>query len=255
MSAVVPSRVLILQHTRAEPPGLVARALEARGLALKTIRTFEGDSVPREMGDAVGLLVMGGPMGVGDADRLAHLREELTLIERSLARGCPVLGICLGSQLLAHVLGAKVTTASRKEIGWHRVTLSQDGLVDPLFKGLESSFVALHWHGDAFDPPVGATLLARSELTECQAFRRGTAYGLLFHMEVTDEIVAAMVKAFAGELESAGLLPAEVLEGARGHLASLSERGRRVFAGLSRRVRVRRRCRRGVARATLRERR
>src|SRR4051812_2584496 len=120
MNSGVPSRVLVLQHARAEPPGLVARALENKGIALTTVRTFEGDSVPRDVGDAAGLLVMGGPMCIGDANRLAHLRDELVLIERSLARRCPVLGICLGSQLLAHVLGAKVSTADRKEIGWLR---------------------------------------------------------------------------------------------------------------------------------------
>jgi len=228
----VSSHVLVVQHVAAEQPGLVALALEAKGLTLKFVRIFEGEAAPRELGDAAGLLVMGGPLGVGDADRIAHLRDEFRLIEQGLDRRCPVLGICLGSQLLAHVLGAKVTTASRREIGWHRVTLSQDGLIDPLFKGLESSFFALHWHGDVFELPAGATSLARSELTEHQAFRHGTsAYGLLFHMEVTGEIVDAMVEEFARELEGAGLTPGAILEGAREHLASLSERGRRVFAG------------------------
>jgi GMP synthase (glutamine-hydrolysing) len=171
-------------------------------------------------------------MGVYEAERFPYLRDEMKLIEQALEKGCPVLGVCLGSQLLARVLGAEVKKGPRKEIGWHRVTLTEDGLLDPLFKGLESSFVAFHWHGDVFDVPAGAASLARSEVTSCQAFRHGTsAYGVLFHMEVTADIVAAMVQAFPEDMREAGVTAEGILDDAADHLASLAERGSRVFAG------------------------
>jgi len=230
-SPVADPSVLVLQHADHETPGLVGQALQAKRIGLEFVRAHRGEPVPRELGDAVGLLVMGGPMGVYEADRYPHLRDELRLIEVALSEGRPVLGICLGSQLVAHALGADVRKA-QKEVGWHTVTLTEDGLLDPLFKGLESSFMGFHWHGDVFDLPPGATSLARSELTGCQVFRHGTSvYGLLTHMEVTPEIVKGMVGAFSDDIRETGSTAAAILEGAEQHLPSLAERGRRVFAG------------------------
>ncbi len=237
--------VLVLQHIAPETPGLVARALELSRLAVRLVRPFEAEQVPRELGDAAALVIMGGPMGVHDVDRHPHLADEMRLIEQALAAGLPILGICLGSQLLASVLGAPVVKAKRKEIGWHRVTLTADAFVDPLFKGLESSFIALHWHGDIFDLPSSAVSLASSDLTRHQAFRHGaSAYGLLCHMEATRDIVEGMVRSFPEELAEVNLTAEAVLEGADQHLAALSDRGSRVFdafgdlveAGIARRL-------------------
>jgi GMP synthase (glutamine-hydrolysing) len=231
-SPVAERTVQVIQHADHETPGLLALALETKGIRLRFTRAHRGEAVPRELGDAVGLVVMGGPMGVYEADRYPHLRDEIRLIEVALAERCPVLGVCLGSQLLAHALGAEVRRGPRKEVGWHAVTLTQDGLIDPLFKGLESSFMGFHWHGDVFDLPPGATSLARSELTRCQVFRHGTsAYGLLTHMEVTPEIVTGMVGAFPDDIRETGSTASAILDGADKYLPSLSERGRRVFAG------------------------
>src|SRR5712672_2371833 len=96
--------VLVIQHTAPETPGLIAPALEAKGLELRSVRTFLAEPVPHDVQGAHGLVVLGGPMGVYEADRYPHLKDEMRLIERALAQGCPVLGICLGSQLVAHVL-------------------------------------------------------------------------------------------------------------------------------------------------------
>ena len=230
---MVPARhVIVLQHVPHETPGLVASALAAQRIALKIVRPFRSEPVPTDLEDATGLVVMGGPMGVYEGDRFPFLRDEMKLIERALAAGCPVLGICLGSQLLAHVLGAEVRKGPRKEIGWHPVTLTKDGLLDANLKGLESSFVGFHWHGDVFDLPADSTWLARSELTACQAFRhQRSAYGLLFHMEVTREIVEAMVREFPDDMREVGLSAPMILEGADAHEAALAERGRQMFAG------------------------
>jgi GMP synthase (glutamine-hydrolysing) len=237
---VQPRRVLVIEHTAGETPGLAGDALRAKGLELAFVRPFLGDSVPRELGGAIGLLVMGGPMGVYEADRYPHLRDEIRLIERAVDEGCPVLGVCLGSQLLAHALGAEVRKGPKKEVGWHTLTLTENGVVDPLFKGIESSFVGFHWHGDVFDLPKGAVSLARSELTRCQVFRHGTSvYGLLTHMEVTPDIVNAMVRAFPEDIGETGSSAAAILEGGERYLPSLSQRGRRVFAGWAERVAAR----------------
>jgi GMP synthase (glutamine-hydrolysing) len=223
-----------LQHIAPETPGLAARALEARRLALKFVRPFEGERVPRDLGDAAALVVMGGPMGVYESERYPYLVEEMRLIEQALAAGTPILGICLGSQLLASVLGSRVVKGKRKEIGWHPIKLTADAFIDPLFKGLESSFIALHWHGDIFDLPASATSLASSELTQHQAFRYGaSAYGLLFHMEATRDIVAGMVKSFPEELAEVKLAPQAVLDGAEAHLTALADRGNRVFGAFA----------------------
>lgn len=142
-----------------------------------------------------------------------------------------MLGVCLGSQLLAHTLGAPVYRGKRKEIGWHYVTPREGAPTDPLFKGLESPFVAFHWHGDVFDLPAGSIPLASSELTEHQAFCHGTtAYGLLFHLEVTRAIVEGMTATFAGELAEEGLTPAALLAGSDQYLPSLAARANLVFS-------------------------
>jgi GMP synthase (glutamine-hydrolysing) len=225
-------KVLVFEHADRETPGLVGQALETKGIGMRVVRAHRGEAVPHELGDAAGLLVMGGPMGVYEADRYPHLRDEIRLIEAAISEGRPMLGICLGSQLLAHALGATVRKGPKKEVGWHGLTLTEDGLLDPLFKGLESSFVGFHWHGDVFDPPPGTVSLMRSELTRCQAFRHGTGvYGLLTHLEVTPEIVEGMVGAFPDDIRETGSTAAAILEGAEQHLPSLSARGRRVFAG------------------------
>src|SRR5262249_24470546 len=154
-------------------PGLFAVALERVGVAIEVIRVDLGESVPKDLGGAVGLVVLGGPMGVYETNQYPHLRHELRLIEATLGAGAPVLGVCLGSQLLAGALGARVAPAPTKEIGWFTVTTKPAAAADPLFGLLPSSFVALHWHGDVFELPEGATSLASSAKTEHQAFQYG----------------------------------------------------------------------------------
>jgi GMP synthase (glutamine-hydrolysing) len=224
--------VLVLQHAGPEGPGTIAQELAARAIAMRVVRSYAGEMVPKDLGNAHGLVVMGGPMGVYEVDRHPFLRDEMRLIERTIREDRPVLGVCLGSQLIASALGAEVTRGEQKEIGWYPIKLTDRALEDPLWKGVESSFVALHWHGDVFSLPSGATALASSALTPYQAFRYGKAvYGVLFHMEMTEAIVAAMVHEFTGELTEAGLSGEAILRGGREHLPALEQRGRRVFDG------------------------
>jgi GMP synthase (glutamine-hydrolysing) len=225
------SRSIVLQHVACETPGLAGIELERAGVSLDFVRTFAGEPVPREVGDAAGVLVMGGPMGVYEAARHPHLRDEMALLERAVAVGVPVLGVCLGSQLLAAALGARVAPGPRKEIGWFPVTLTNEAADDLLWRGVDREFVAYHWHGDRFELPRGAVPLASSALTPLQAFRYGeSAYGILFHMEVTKEIVGAMVETFAAEVAEERLDGTAIVREAAERLDGLHRVARIVFS-------------------------
>jgi GMP synthase (glutamine-hydrolysing) len=226
-----PKHVSIIQHHPAEGLGIIADVLNGAAIAPQYIRSFEGQIVPEEIGDSGGLIVMGGPQSVYAVDKFPYLRLEMRLMEDALKHAKPVLGVCLGSQLLAATLGANVCPGRQKEIGWHRVTLTDFAAKDALFLGEPSSLTAFHWHGDIFDLPRGATLLASSALTAHQAFRYGkNAYGLLFHLEVTLPQVLAMVETFADELQSAGLNGSAIKLNAHTHLPPLQRIGSEVFA-------------------------
>ncbi len=223
------ARALAVQHVQEEPPGAISEALEAAGLEVATVRVFAGQPVPASADGLAALVVMGGPMGVYEADRYPHLRDEMRLIESALRLDVPVLGVCLGSQLLAATLGAKVAPAGFQEIGWFPVTLEETARGDALFGACPPSFRALHWHGDAFDLPTGAVHLARSEKTRVQAFRHGRAYGLLFHAEVDAPQLAGMARAFEDELVRAGTTASAIAEGARRHGGELRSIGLGIF--------------------------
>jgi GMP synthase (glutamine-hydrolysing) len=203
--------VRVLQHVDPEGPGRISEALASRGITTAVTRADRGEPVPRTLEDDLGLVVMGGPMGVYESHTYPFLLEEQRLIEDTLRRGLPVLGVCLGSQLLAATLGARVAPGPAKEIGWLPVTLRDTARGDALFGAAPSTFTALHWHGDVFDLPAGATPLARSALTEHQAFRYGSAHGILFHLEATPPQVRAMCALFEDELASAKVEKAALL--------------------------------------------
>jgi GMP synthase (glutamine-hydrolysing) len=224
------SKIWVLQHTEGETLGTIADALEAQALAWQYVRVFEGKPVPAEMGNASGLVVMGGPMGVYEQDRYPHLRDELRLIESALKNNKPVLGVCLGSQLLAAALGAAVSKGPRKEVGWYPVRMSEAAAADRLWSGAPREFMALHWHGDVFELPSGAVNLASSELTAHQAFRYGeSAYGTLFHLEMTGEMVAGMAAEFGDELREAGGDPESLAAQSAANCGKLEAIGEMVF--------------------------
>lgn len=154
------------------------------------------------------------------------------MIESALKLQRPVLGVCLGSQLLAAVLGAEVKKGGKKELGWLAVTLAADAAADPLFAGVPYEFWPFHWHGDVFALPRNAVSLASSQQTPCQAFRyRMNAYGILFHLEVTGEQISQMLSDFADELLEAGGTATEIMEQTSRHLPALQEIAAGVFHG------------------------
>ncbi|MFH1723293.1 MAG: gamma-glutamyl-gamma-aminobutyrate hydrolase family protein [Elusimicrobiota bacterium] len=222
--------VLAIQHVRCEGLGIIAAALRAKGLVIRRIQVFDDRPVPESAGGAVGLIVMGGPMGVGDGGRYPWLRSEMRLMEDALRRGLPVMGVCLGSQVLASVLGSKVRPGRVREIGWHKVRLSPAASRDRLFRGLPQAFEALHWHTDVFNPPPGSEVLASSDQTRVQAFRHGDrAYGLLLHLEVGLGDVRGMLRSFGREAEMAGSSRQRILDDSKLFLPGAVALGRQVF--------------------------
>jgi GMP synthase (glutamine-hydrolysing) len=225
-------KVYVLQHIHCETLGTIHDALQAKGITAEYRRSFAGEEVPRDMADAGGLIIMGGPMGVYEQDLYPYLREELRLIEAALRQQKPILGGCLGSQLLAAALGAEVKKNRAKEIGWYPIQLTEAARQDRLWQGVAAPFEAFHWHGDMFELPRGAVSLASSALTSCQAYRYGmNAYGFLFHMEVTQEQIVAMADIFRDELQAEGIDGDALLAESGRHLSSLQQIGAGVYQG------------------------
>ena len=186
--------VLVLQHDPHDGPGYLGEALLRRGASLTNVRLDEGEAVPN-ISDYDMVLVMGGTMNVYQEDRYPWLKEETADIRRAVQEDKAVLGVCLGGQLLAKAMDARVHVGAATEIGLTPIGLTEAGKVDPLFEGL-SQIEAVEWHDDAFDIPSGAVALASSEGCANQAFRFGRrAYGLQFHPEVSPMMLAEWIKA------------------------------------------------------------
>lgn len=221
--------VLILQHVGCEGPGILAGSLAAFDFNIRTVRGDLGESIPRALNDTAALVVMGGPMSVYEQTRYPFLVDEIRLVESAVRAQIPILGVCLGSQILATALGAGVRKGSRKEIGWYPVYLDQTAPADLLFGEAPRQFDGFHWHGDVFDLPEGAVRLAYSDWTECQAFRHKSAYGILFHMEVTKDSIAGMADAFPEELAQAGISKSSLVSQADTLLPPLQSIGSKAF--------------------------
>ncbi|MFZ0666458.1 MAG: type 1 glutamine amidotransferase [Acidimicrobiales bacterium] len=198
---------LVVQHLEPEGPYKIAEELEGRGIDIEMCRVFAGDPVPIDMTGFDALVVMGGSMSAASDDGFPTRRAEIALLVDAVGRQAPVLGVCLGAQLLAASLGAKVYKGSSgPEIGWMPVTLTADSKADPLFANVGSGVTVMHWHGDTFDLPAGSKLLASSERYENQAFRFGeSCWGLQFHLEVDRQGVDSFITSFGDEAHSIGV--------------------------------------------------
>ena len=224
------AEVLVVQHNAQEPLGTIEEALHGAGLSYRYLRCHQGEAAPRDIRPFAGLIVLGGSMGVHDQEQYSFLGEEITLIKSAVAQSVPVLGVCLGAQLLAFALGGEVKQNTQQEIGWHPVSLTADAADDALWSRVQSPWTGFHWHGDFFETPPGAVSLASSALTPCQAFRlSGNTYGFQFHLEVTEAIVRDWTREFAGELTREGLSADPILAGIAQYLPPMQTLAREVF--------------------------
>jgi GMP synthase (glutamine-hydrolysing) len=181
--------VLAFRHIMIEHLGLVSDALEEAGIDFEYVDLPHDPSAHISLNGVTGLIFLGGPMSVNEDH--PYIRRELGIIDEALAAGKPVLGICLGAQLIARALGANVYPNPVKEIGWGPIHRTEAGHRDPLLSHLRDPETVLHWHGETFDLPAASTWLAYSEACRHQAFRYGSnVYGLQFHLEATPEMIA-----------------------------------------------------------------
>ncbi|MEZ4749404.1 MAG: type 1 glutamine amidotransferase [Bdellovibrionota bacterium] len=195
-------RLHCFQHVPFEGPALIQEWAQSRGFAFTFTRFYEETSLPEPNG-LEALVVMGGPMGVYEDAKYPWLKPEVAFIKRAIEEGKKVLGICLGAQLIANALGAKVYPNKRKEVGWFPIE-AVPGKHSDLFVGIPIPLTVFHWHGDTFDLPAGAENLFRSESCENQAFLfEKNVLGLQFHLEVSAASLSGMVEALPGDLRPA----------------------------------------------------
>lgn len=194
--------VLIIKNVFSEGPGTIEDHLRAASTPYSVIDLNIGDAVPA-LDSFTHLVIMGGPMAVYEMHRFPYLVNEALLMNAAIQANKHVLGVCLGAQMLAHVLGARVYPGQKKEIGWYEVALTPEGIHDPLMSMLalpgKQAAPVFQWHGDTFDLPKGCVRLASSELFPNQAFRyQDRVYALQFHVEVTPAIVGDWLVAEQG---------------------------------------------------------
>jgi GMP synthase-like glutamine amidotransferase len=221
---------IVITHSESDQPGAITRELSARGVKLREVRSYAGDAVPEGLGTASALVVMGGPMGADDDEAYPFLTAEKRLLASATTAGAHVLGVCLGSQMLACAVGGGVVRGGTRpqEIGWYDVERTR---ADALFEHLPRTFTPFHWHGDAIVAPASALVLARSRATKVQAFRAGErAYGVQFHLESSAEMIEGMLREFAGELASEGKEPAALAQATKAHIGE-QERLAALFFG------------------------
>lgn len=229
MSDSIP-RVLVFQHADPEHPGLIADALREIGGTLATVRGDLGQSVPESIDGYSGLIIMGGPQSVYEEDKFPYLRDEKRLARQAIDNNIPLIGVCLGSQIIADVLGSEVHPSGGVEIGWKGVSRSAEVANNPVLAPLPQTFTPLHWHGDVYDLPDGATSIGSSEMTPVQGFIYGeTTYALLFHLEMTEQQITEMATLFPEDVRRGGLEPEKLLSETPAYATALKPAATEIF--------------------------
>jgi GMP synthase (glutamine-hydrolysing) len=194
-------RLHYCQHVEFEGPGMIATWATRAGFQVSATRHYLNDPLPA-VGDLDWLVIMGGPMNIYEDARYPWLREEKKLIQQALEHAKTVLGICLGAQLVAHVLGAPVRANGYREIGWFPIRKTAAAETTGVAAALTDGMPVLHWHSDTFDLPVGAVQLARSHACDQQGFVFGRrVVGLQFHLEMTPQGLERLIRHCRAEID------------------------------------------------------
>lgn len=216
--------VLVVQHAEQEAMGLVEPLCRELGIAWHLCRPYAGEVIPPATQPYDGVVILGGPMNVDETDQFPFLADEVKLLQQAFRRELPVLGICLGAQLMAKAAGSKITKGPTPEVGWFPIQLTGAGRQDPFFAGLPEELMSFHWHEDTYTLPAKATHLASSALYPQQAFRLGpAAFALQCHFEVTPEIV----ERWAGDTSTHD--PAPLRAGLAQHSQAVAQAGRTIL--------------------------
>ncbi len=196
-------KVIIIKHIDIEGPGTIGDFLDDNNIPYEIIDVFDGESLPDSLAGISAVVILGGPMNVYEEDKYPFLKAEDVFLKEVIEKDVPTLGFCLGAQLIAKAKGAAVKKNPEKEIGWFKVSLTDNGLNGPLFQDFSREIDVFQWHGDTFEIPDGGSRLAGSEICPNQAFRIGdNIYGLQFHVEVTGNMIEQWIDAYKEELES-----------------------------------------------------
>lgn len=223
--------VVIFRHWPTEGPGYFATYLDHAGIPWRLIALDKGEAVPSRAGEFSGLVFMGGPMSVNDS--LPWIAPLLDLIRSAVAADVPVLGHCLGGQLMAKALGGSVTANPVKEIGWGEVEVSDNSEAREWLGRELTRFEAFHWHGETFTIPPGAVRIMSNRICENQAFVLGKHLGMQCHVEMTRELITSWCETGAGEIAASSSpavqKPAQILSGMDARIASLRAVAMRLY--------------------------
>jgi GMP synthase (glutamine-hydrolysing) len=182
-------KALVMMHVESEGPGTLGEFLESYGFRLETVKLHKEEKLPRSVQKFDAIVSMGGHMSVHDENLYPFLKDEKEFLRKAIDKNIPILGICLGAQMIAHACGATVEPADEKELGWKNVFVTGEGRRDIIFQGLPDTLQVFQWHEETFDIPYGGVPLATGIECPHQAFRYRNAYGLQFHIEVTEDIL------------------------------------------------------------------
>jgi GMP synthase (glutamine-hydrolysing) len=228
-------RLLVFQHVPHEILGTFNPLLKDAGFRIRYVNFGRTPDAQPNMDKYDGLIILGGPMCVDQVDTHPHLATEIAAIRTAIEHHKPVLGICLGAQLIAAALQAKVRKNPVKEIGWYDVSPTSDGERDPLFKAFKGTEKIFQWHGDTFDIPAGAVQLASSPDCANQAYRYGDrTYGLQFHLEVDEALIHRWLRTAVHihELEELGderMNADRIMTDTPHYISNTADLGRRLF--------------------------
>jgi GMP synthase (glutamine-hydrolysing) len=227
-------KLLVLQHVAHELLGTLNPLLKRAGFRIRYVNFARHPEAQPSLQGYDGMVVLGGPMSVSDADRLPHLTAEMRLIEQAMKQNLPVLGICLGAQLIAKTLGAEVYPNQEKEIGWYDVSPTGAAESDPLLTEFQEREKIFQWHGDTFDIPKTSSHLAFSNLCSNQAFRYdANVYGFQFHLEVDEPMIHRWLRVPENRKEIAALggtnTPERIHQETPEHMARLNQLSERIF--------------------------
>lgn len=191
-------RIRIFTHVACEPPGYLTTLLDQLGYAHEQVCLFDGKQVPDDLDDIAALVFMGGPGNVNEPPD--WMEQEFELIRAADARGVPVLGVCLGAQLMTRALGGDVWPGDSLEVGFHQVRLLPEARSHHCFRDLPAVLPVFQWHAYNITPPAGVETLATSECTPCQAYALGPHLAIQFHLEMTDGIIRSLLEKYQGDL-------------------------------------------------------